>query len=580
MRFVFAIICFVLAAAAMGYGIAERTILAGPDHLTLSTTASTPTAVTVIDGAALNAYPHSQAIHLIGGSSAYVAYGRTDDVVGWVGDTTYTRVSYNAKTHKLVSQLHNGSATTVPDPAGSDLWLGQRTGTAARDFHLKVPSTVSLIALSNGTLPAPSTVQLSWPVDNSKPWSGPLIIGGASVLLLGLILLLWAFTHLRRGRGPRRSQPRMPKLPKAPRYKPSRKAVTAAKGRRSIARYVAIPAAVVTASVILSGCTTFTPTPKPTATATPGVVAESSQLAPAAVTTVQLQRILERVSTVITAADTNLNPDLASTRLAGAALEERVANYQIRKKNPKLAASQPIPSGPIDLMLPEAKATWPRTVFAIVHDKTDAKVAPLALMLVQDDPRANYKVNYAVSLQPNTVLPDVAPASIGATRIAPDFKLLQIQPAALASAYGDILSKDAASTSYPLFKSEGDTFREQVGLAAHKKLQKKLPSTAKLFFSNTQGDGQVIALATNKSGAIVAVNLDETETVQPVKKGATVSATGAVRALSGKATSTKGLTATYGDQLLFYVPSADQSGQVVLLGYSQGLIAASEYKKK
>jgi hypothetical protein len=51
-----------------------------------------------------------------------------------------------------------------------------------------------------------------------------------------------------------------------------------------------------------------------------------------------------------------------------------------------------------------------------------------------------------------------------------------------------------------------------------------------------------------------------------------------VKALSGSARSTKGVTATYGVQLLFYVPgsSSDAGGTIQLLGFSQGLIAAKE----
>ncbi|MCU1552316.1 MAG: hypothetical protein JWR36_2876 [Glaciihabitans sp.] len=578
MRFVFAIICFILAAASMGLGIAERTILAGPDHVSASTTSTDSSAVTIIDGSALNAYPHSQTVQLEGGSTAFAAYGRTSDVVAWVGDTTYTRVTFNQKTHKLVSRVHTGTVTSVPDPSGSDLWLGQRVGENARSFHLQVPTSVSVLAISNGISAAPPTVKITWPLDNSKPWSGPLIVAGAGVLLLGLILLLWAFTHLRRGRGPRRSQPRMPKLPRQPRYKPSRKAVTATKGRRSIARFVAVPTTVVGVSIALVGCSLFPTTPAPTATPS-AKAAETSKLQPTAVTPVQLQRIMQRVSSVVATSDTTMNANLIATRVAGPALQDRLANYLARKKNPKLAPSTAIPSGSIDVTLPEAKASWPRTVFAVVHNTAQTKLAPVALMLVQDDPRSNYKVNYAITLQPKTVLPEVAPASVGTSRMSPDNKFLKIEPSALASAYGDILLKDAASPSYPLFQSEGDTFREQVGLAAHKAAQKKLPSTAKLAFANVEGSGQIIALATNNSGAIVAVNLNEIETVRPVKAGAAVSASGAIKALSGKATSRKGLVATYGDQLLFYVPRADQSGKIILLGYSQGLIDAKEYKK-
>ncbi|WFR66405.1 hypothetical protein P9139_16395 [Curtobacterium flaccumfaciens] len=51
---------------------------------------------------------------------------------------------------------------------------------------------------------------------------------------------------------------------------------------------------------------------------------------------------------------------------------------------------------------------------------------------------------------------------------------------------------------------------------------------------------------------------------------------GAVKALSGVDSSTKGISATYGVQLLFYVPPVGTDDKVVLLGFTQGLTAASE----
>ncbi|HOT34241.1 MAG TPA: hypothetical protein PLW15_07335, partial [Rhodoglobus sp.] len=75
---------------------------------------------------------------------------------------------------------------------------------------------------------------------------------------------------------------------------------------------------------------------------------------------------------------------------------------------------------------------------------------------------------------------------------------------------------------------------------------------------------------------IVAVNLNEITTVQPVEAGAAVNPTGQVKALSGLAISTKGIRATYGDQLLFYVPAAGSDAKIVLLGYSVGLVKAGE----
>jgi hypothetical protein len=575
-RFLVAIVCFVLAVAAIGLGIAERTVLAGPDKVTSSTTAQADAPLVVIDGSALNAYPHTQTLQLVGGKSAFAAYGRTADVMAWVGDATYTRVSYNKATGKLVSKTHVGKHDTVPNPSGSDLWLAQYTGDEARSIHLNVPSDVSVIAASNGKSPAPATVKVSWPIDNSNPFSGPLVIGGGCLLLLGLVLLVWALVHMRRARGPRRNQPKMPKLPRAPRYKPRKvRALAAPKGRRSITRFAAIPVVVVAGAVALGGCSMIPIHTAATPTATPKAAPTSSLEAPA-VTPSQLQHIVDEVSTVSAKADAALNTTLIGTRFAGPALELRTANYAERKADSTLPGAAAIPSSEIDLTLPQASNTWPRTVMTVVQNKNDAKVAPQALMLVQQTPRSNYKVEYAVALQPKAQLPKVAPATIGAPAIPAGIKLLKLAPTDLAAAYGDILMKDKASTSYDLFQADGDDFRTQVGLAAKQAEIAALPTTATAAFSNTPGTGQVLSLSTNDSGALVAVNLDENQTVTPAKAGATLTAVGATKALLGKATTTTGFARTYGDQLLFYVPRAAQDAKIVLLGFSQGLITAKE----
>ncbi|NEM91584.1 hypothetical protein [Galbitalea soli] len=579
MRFVLAIVCFVLAAVSMGLGIAERTVLAGPDTATATTTSPITTPVVVIEGSALTAFPHTQTVTLTAGSTLFAAYGRTKDVVAWVGDASYTSLSYDSTTGTLVSHVHRGTESSVPSPAGSDLWLGQFTGDAARTIRMTAAPDVSILAVTDGTAPAPSKVSISWPLDNSTPWSAPLIGGGAVLLLVGFILLLWAFIHMRRARGPRRSQPKMPKLPRRPRYRPTRpRAVTSSKGRRSISRMVAVvPLGVVTA-LVLVGCTPSVPVaaPSPTPTST----GPAAPVMPAtAVTPGQLTRIVQEVTATVAKSDTTLNAATAATRLAGPALDERATNYAARKKDKKVTPIAAFASGKIELALPQQSDTWPRTVLAVVGD-TNTQLAPMAYTLIQDSPRANYKVNYAIRLLPKAVLPEVAPANVGAPRISPDIKLLLMQPQALALAYGDILQRDTAATSYSQFEVAGDTFRTQVGLAFKNAEKKKLPKTAKLTFTNANGTGQIVALATNNNGAIVSVDLAETETVTPVKKGAQVSVTGAVKAILGKATSTKGIVATYGDQLLFYVPSALKGGKIVLLGFSQGLINAAEYKKK
>jgi hypothetical protein len=580
-RFVLAIVFFVLALGTMGTGIAERTFLAGPDQVTLATTASHQAPVVVIDGAALNAYPEAQTVKMAGSSSAFAAYGRTSDVLAWIGNTNYTEVSLNPKTDELQSKFHHGDATTVPNPSGSDLWLQQYKFGEFAQFRAKVPASMSVIAVSNGKDPAPSTVSLTWPLDNSTPWSGTLVLIGAIALIIGIILLLWAFTHLRRTRGPRRSQPRMPKLPRQPRYKTSPRSIlggrggqsSSTKGRRAIRNFVAIVPVVGLSAVLLAGCSAA---PAPTLVGGPTASPKHAVVKVPAVTTVQLQEIVRRISNTVTTADATLDSKLIATRMAGPALQERLGNYIVRKAQPSQQASAPIPDILGNYNLPEAKNSWPRMVFTVVKTPSTTNLEYVGLMLIQQTPRSKYKVNYEVTLQPNTVLPRVAPAIVGTSSLPPNIGLLKLQPSAIAIAYGAILDEGAQAPNYKLFQAKGDAFRTQVGLSSKQAQVQQLPKTAKLTYTNSNGEGQVIALATISSGALVAVDLNETITVKPQETGAAVDAPGAIGAYLGSVTSTSGITATYGDQLLFYVPPSSSSGKIVLLGYSQGLINAKE----
>jgi hypothetical protein len=133
-----------------------------------------------------------------------------------------------------------------------------------------------------------------------------------------------------------------------------------------------------------------------------------------------------------------------------------------------------------------------------------------------------------------------------------------------------------ASPSFSMFQADGDTFRTQVGVDKKNEKKAALPTTAAIEFGTVAASGKTVALATNDSGAIVAVSLSETETVKPVDAGATVSPEGASKALSGVSATAKGIQSTYGDQLLFHVPAAGSKDKIVLLGFAQGLTSSAE----
>lgn len=588
MRFVFAIVSFVIAASLIGLGIAQKTVFAEPDEMTAATSITSSAPVTVVTGKALTAFAGSQFVHIGGSGKNFSAYGRTTDVLAWIGDASYNSVAYSPSKQKLVSTLKKGTDATVPSPVASDLWLASYTDKTA--FTVNVPDDISLLIVTDGTKPAPSSVSVTWPLDNSTPWANTFVVAGGVFVLIGLLLLFWAVIHIRRSRGPRRKSQKMPKLPRQPRFKAIKskpKAIEAnARGRRSIQSSIAVVPIVLVTALALGGCSSdfwagreAAPTASPTAD--PLAKAEDAvQLKAPAVTEKQAQRIIANIAEVAATADASMDPTLIATRLTGPALEARVANYTARKADAAIAPPEAIPSGPVQITLPQQSETWPRVVFAVINDSAKnaegAALSQVAVMLQQDDARSNYKVQYVMRLEPGAVIPALAPTSVGAGRLKLDSKFLTVTPGVLAADYSDILLTDTASPADALFEATGDTVRTQFGLAYKTTRQTALPATSTLTYATAPATGPVIALSTNDSGAIVTVNLKESETVKVVEAGAVANASGTVKALIGKDTSTKGFTAIYGYQLLFYVPSAIAGGKVVMLGFTTGIVSASE----
>jgi hypothetical protein len=578
-----AIVLFVVAFVSMGLGIAQRTFLAGPSKVTESAVVDSTAPFTIIDGSTLNSHDGTQSLSVSGSDGVFVAYGRTVDVMAWVGEAGYTELSSpkDPESTEFKSKTVAGTETAVPNPSGSDLWIQEFTSEAQLTRKLNVPNDISVIIASDGTKPAPANIAVTWPIDNSTPWSGPLLLGGVAALLAGIVALLWALVHARRVRGPRRKTPKMPRNPKPPRLKPApqRRAIEAPEkvgshGRRRL--FVGL-AAISVGAVALTGCSTPGITAGSSPSPSASSVGKNAELESPAVTGPQVKRILMRISETLVAADEAKDAAAAATRLDGPALELRKANYVIRTADSAIAAPAALPTGSVDVLLPEQNDSWPRAVFAVVTDANNPTAAPTAVLLTQESPRENYKVHYTMSLDHD--LPKVAPASIGATRLQNDSKLLLVQPDQLAAEYGDVLVKGKDSEFYDVFETEGDNL--QTSLGADYKANKKAntPSSAAIEFADAVGPGQIVSFATNDSGAIVAVDLRENETIRPVEAGAAINpeAGGPVKALSGKAQSTRGFVTQWAVQILFYVPPATAPDQKVkVLGFSQGLASAAE----
>ncbi|MBT2499752.1 hypothetical protein J7E25_11655 [Agromyces sp. ISL-38] len=613
MRFVFAIVAFIAAAVMIGLGIAERTVLLDPDRVSLSAEVEGDADYIVLEPDVLAAHPGKQTLTVSGSDTVFLAYGRSTDVEAWLGESPYIAVQHDADSDELVSEVVtpepvDGELTPAPDvpadteeaaasPSGSDLWLDEFTSENTLTTTVDVPDGISVIIAADGIEPVPSRLSIAWPLDNSTPWAGPLIAGGALVFLAGAWLLISGFARHRRSRGPRRNLPKGPrgKLPSAPKPPSMRRSQVTGGGRRAIgrSRRVALVPLLVIPAFLLSACSAdYWPSfdqggdaPATSAPATPAVTGEPAEEtedegAQPAVTVPQMERIMRRIAVFAGEVDASGNSDAAPQRFTGPALQARTANYAIRGVLPEHPAPPAIPASPLTLTLPQQATGWPRTVLTIAKNADDPTVAPTALVLTQESPRDNYKIEYAMALAPDADVPPVAPAVVGASPISPEYKGLVMPTGQVASAYGDVLLHGDESGFASMFDAEGDVLREQLGVAGQQTIRDGLPPTADINFSNVVGDSPTVALATNDAGALVTVSIEQTERVTPNDGGTIAFEAGAPgAALSGfTSASAKGVQRVIGIQLLFYVPGVGtgEAEPIRLLGWSESLIGASE----
>lgn len=602
MRFLWAVVAFILAAVMIGAGIAQRTIFEGPSAQSASVTTSSEARYTLIGGDVMTALPGAQSLTIAGDGAVFAAYGRTADVAAWLADTTYNRVAFAddgvlqtevvtpTSTTEQTSEPTSGEETDSSgdrSPVGSDLWLDEFQQQGELSTPLQLPATMSVLVASDGTAPAPSTITLSWPVDTSTPWAGPLIIGGSVLLVIGLVLYLLGFRHARRSRGPRRKG-----LP-VPITEPidlaaegaDKGVVSASPRRRLLTRgkrgFVAIPL-VAASALVFAGCSNGWAPVEPSGSPSPSasVIVPEGQQAPA-VTEAQAQRIITRVSTTVAEADQAMDPALAATRLSGAALAERETNYTLRGR---LADAQPlavIPDSPIRIVLPQAFDGWPRSFLAVVEGGADAAAAPTIMVLTQSTPWSEYTASYIAALEASTNLPELAAPYVGAVLAPPESPFLLLAPTQIAAAYSDIIDKGESSAHW----AEFDTGDDQLFAGIRDDRQRRLDElnqtgsgTSSLTFASTAGTEAPLALTTQDGGAIVAVDLYETDTATATAEGAVIKLENSpvVRALTGIDQSARGFNTTYIDQAFFYVPLKDTGEKIRLLGYRSNILEAKE----
>ena len=576
MRFIYAVVLFLVSLLLLVSGLLIRHVFSAPDTFTRTITVSGDAPVTLIDADELARVSGTESITVSGATASNpeepalvtLAWGRKSDVLAWVGSAPYQVLTVDPESKDIVARTVSGIEPEVPSPAGSDLWFDEWTAEngISADFALTDADTV-LIA-GSGDVPAPRDIAIIWKIDVDRTIPTTLLYLGAFFAFLGVIAFAFAMWRESKHRRNRR-QGRMPKAPRGPQWKPPRRPISFGGGRRRRGRRRAEFVAILIAfPLALAGCA---PGVDPQPTPIPTAVDEAPSVA---LSPVQFARILEAVTETLAEADAASSDAVAETRLTGAALRFRAANYRVARVDASLVTLFAVPNATVSLLLPQQTDEWPRSVFAIIEDSTNTETPSIALILTQDSPRTNYFVSYTFALEPGVVIPEVPSPQFGAAVLPPDNELLAATAEQIAEQYGDVLLKGDESPFSSVF--ETDTLQDQIGVTAKAARAEVLVGQAVFSWSEAMADDSPIVFASSDAGGLVALTITEAETVRPAAVGAGITTEGAVRILSGRPSSLRGITANYDYQLLFYVPSIGSGEKIRLLGYSYALVSAGE----
>lgn len=251
LRRIFATVLIVLGLAIAGAGIASGTIWRA-DEVVTATLPQDPEVPVVVAGGNVLATVNPNVTVTVTAPDAdtplVLAMGREADVRSWLGNSPYEEVtgltdwetlaveqgtdpaedasddadatddpsatdepSESASAEPTEDATDDGGEeaaadATVPNPAGSDLWIEEVTDTGELTYDWsQVDGRWMMLVATDGTEPAP-TVSMTWTREVTTPLMVPGMIVGGVVFLIGLVwLIIELLVHREERRARRRS---------------------------------------------------------------------------------------------------------------------------------------------------------------------------------------------------------------------------------------------------------------------------------------------------------------------------------------------------------------------------------------
>lgn len=566
LRFWLSITTFVVGLTLTAIGLVNQLENQPLNLIVAEAELSTPTTYVMIPNKVLTAYPGKVSVTANNDGQVFLAAGRESDIVGWIGKAQYaeTRIGVNqAKEQVVVSEVERGGGGELADPRGSDLWRLEVAESFEGKISVPEGNEIGVLIAAKGIDLAPRKIKIEWDLEDEAVPIAPITMIGLALMLAGALWSLWLFFTSYRKSGITRnwSGRKRPKiqisLPGISKKKPESQAPITSRRQARALKFVAmalIPAA-------LSGCApeyvnpVLSPSPSPAQdTLTPVMTKD------------QLKRILGEITEVVAEADADLDRESIEARVSGPALVARRAAYNIARRTENPTAPAPLLAAPIQLFLPSATDTWPRSVMVVTGEQT------LTMMVLrQDSARDQYRLYQYMDILPGVDFPEVAAEEVGANTVKEDSKFLLMPPADLANAVGSLLNEGPDSSWSVLVDGENQYISDVSSV--QRTLAETLSNANVTFDHKLSSDGMVL-LTSGEGGALVGAYMIDTYTIIPKEPGDAVAISGQEAVLLGAGGSATGIETRYGAMLLFHMPAAGSESRVRLLGATQQLLTA------
>jgi len=196
-----AVLLVLIGLVGLGLGRLGETVWAPATETTATVDLTDPGPAVVIDPGVLYVGGTEGEVVIEGASDVSVITASNSDIEAYLEGTHYTRVTGASDWTTLSTEDMNPEGEAeIKDPTSSDLWRSVETS--------QTPATIdvhefwagengeneqvyrALLIVTDGTEPGASKISITWPVDDKNEWVPFAYAGGATVAVIGLVLLV------------------------------------------------------------------------------------------------------------------------------------------------------------------------------------------------------------------------------------------------------------------------------------------------------------------------------------------------------------------------------------------------------